>query len=360
MRKILIEGMSGNLGGVETFVHNLYLVLKDKCQVDFITVDPKIPFQDEFESNGSKIHVITPRYKSVSQFKKDIYNVFKKNDYDVFWFNRTTLSSIDTIRLAKKNGVGTVICHSHQSKNMGSAFTAVMHNINRKKVSKYVDYKAACSNVAAEYFFGNNISDVKIFPNAVNVSKYEPDSNRRKEAREKLGLKDELVIGHVGRFAREKNHKQLIDIFDNLSKSTNSYLLLCGVGELMEDAKRQVEEKGIESKVSFLGMRKDIPDIFQAMDVMILPSLFEGLPFVLVEAQASGVPCVVSDTVSPEAKLTDIIDYVPLDAKEDVWKDAILKYKNYEKVSKRDMLNEKGFTFESFEKEVEKIVKPEC
>ena len=356
MKKVLIEGMTDNLGGVETFVHTLYLILKDECQVDFITVDNHIPFQEEFVSNGSKIHHITPRYKSVKQFKADIDKVFKENNYDVFWFNKTTLSSICSIKTAKKYNVSKIICHSHQSKNMGTFFTLCMHKFNSMIVPKYIDYKVACSEVAANWFFGKDISDVKIFPNAVNISKYEPQKEKQEEMKKKLGLEGQFVIGHVGRFAREKNHKLLINIFENFLKKEQAHLILCGEGEFMEDTKNLVKEKHLEDKVSFLGMRKDIPDIFQAMDVMVFPSLFEGLPFVLVEAQASGVPCIVSDTVSPEAKLTNIIEYVKLDADLDTWTEKILEYKDYTKVSKRDQLQEKGFSLETFAEEVEKMI----
>ena len=357
MKKILIEGMSENLGGIETFVHNLYLILKDRYQVDFITVNESIPFQDEFKANGSVIHRITPRYKSVISFKSDINKVFGENNYDVFWFNRTTLSSIDTMRSAKKHGVLKVICHSHQSKNMGSAFTAIMHNINRKKCLKYIDYKAACSGVAAKYFFGKNISDVRILPNAVDISKYEPSCDKQVEMKKKLGLEGKFLVGDIARFAPEKNHTFLIDIFEKLlEKEENAHLILCGNGELMNEIKNKVAGKNLSDKVYFLGMRKDIPDILQALDVFVMPSLFEGLPFVLVESQASGVPCVVADTISPEAKLTDILEYIDLNAGIDVWVNEIMKYREYKKVSKREMLDERGFSLEAFKCEVDKII----
>lgn len=356
MKKVLIEGMTSNLGGVETFVHTLYGVLKENCEIDFITIDDNIPFTDEFTKGGSKIFKITPRYKSVSQFKKDIDKVFEENNYDVFWFNKTSLSSIDTIKSAKKHGVKNVICHSHQSKNMGSFFTLCMHKLNSKKVGKYIDHKVACSEVAANWFFGSDISDVKIFPNSVDISKYEPSKEKQEEMKKKLGLEGKFVVGHVGRFAREKNHEKLVGIFSKIVEKTDAHLIMCGEGELMEDTKNLVKEKNLTDKVSFLGMRRDIPDIFQAMDVMVFPSLFEGLPFVLVEAQASGVPCIVSDTVSMEAKLTDIIEYIKLDADDDVWADHIVKYKDYVKVSKREMLDEKGFSLEAFAGEVNRII----
>lgn len=352
MKKILIEGMTQNLGGIETFVYLLYSVLKEEWQVDFITVDNTIPFENEFLSNGCKIYHITPRYKSAKQFCQDINYVFSHEKYDVFWFNKTTLSSIHTLKAAKKSGVKKIICHSHQSKNMGSFFTLCMHKINMKRVSKFIDCRAACSEVAAKWFFGSNQESVKIFPNAVDISKYEPDSQKILEMKKKLGVEKKFVVGHVGRFAPEKNHKFLIPIFEEVAKKQNAHLILCGIGELQEETKQLVQEKGLEDRVSFLGMRRDIPDVLQAMDVMVMPSLFEGLPFVLVEAQAAGVPCVVSNTVSKEAKLTDILEYVSLDSPIGEWAEKILAYRSYAKVSKRGQLEVKGFSKEKFKEDV--------
>ncbi len=352
MKKILIEGMTRNLGGVETFVHLLYSVLRQEWQVDFITVDDTIPFEDEFLQNGCKIYHITPRYKNAKQFCSDIDHVFETEHYDVFWFNKTTLSSIHTLKAAKKSGVKRIICHSHQSKNMGSLFTLCMHKINMKRVSKYINGRAACSEVAAEWFFGPHPKEVKIFPNAVDISKYEPNEKKMHDMKKQLGVEDKFVIVNVARFAPEKNHKFLISIFEVLSRKQNAHLILCGTGELKPEIEQLVREKGLEDRISFLGMRRDIPDVLQASDVMVMPSLFEGLPFVLVEAQAAGVPCVVSNTVSEEAKLTDILEYVSLESSEEEWADKILSYKQYVKVSKREQLESRGFSKEKFKEEV--------
>lgn len=358
MRKILIEGMSENLGGVETFIHLLFCTLKDSWKIDFITVNDKIPFEEEFLSQGCKIHRITPRYKSVKQFRIDIDRVFAENKYDVFWANKTTLSSSYSVISARKYEVKKVILHSHQSKNMGTFLTLVLHLCNRMRVCRYVDIKAACSQVAAEWFFGKNTEDVQIFPNAVDVSAYEPNSKQRDMVKEKLGLSGKFLVGSVARFAPEKNHAKIIEIFAELvKKNPDAHLILCGTGQLMDATRQLVKEKGIEKSVSFLGARKDMPDIYQAMDVFLMPSLFEGLPFTLVEAQASGIPCVVSDTVSKEAELTDIIEYLPLDRAPEVWAEHILAWRDYKKCSKREQLNEKGFTLEAFSEKVGYILK---
>ena len=358
MKKILIEGMSENLGGVETFIHLLFSVLKDSWKIDFITVNEKIPFEEEFLARGCKIHRITPRYRSIKEFQNDIDMVFNENGYDAFWANKTTLSSSYSIISARNHGVKKIILHSHQSKNMGSLMTLVLHLCNRLRICRYIDVKAACSQVAAEWFFGKQTDDVVIFPNAVDVSAYEPDSGKQEKIKAKLGLSGKFLVGSVARFAPEKNHVKIIEIFEALvRREPEAHLILCGTGDLLEATRQLVRGKGLENAVSFLKARNDMPDIYQAMDVFLMPSLFEGLPFTLVEAQASGIPCVVSDTVSEEAALTDIIEYLPLNGAPEVWAGHILSWKDYQKISKRDQLNEKGFTLEAFKDQVLRILK---
>lgn len=357
MKKILIEGMSGNLGGIETFVHLIYTVLKEDYQVDFITVDDHIPYEEEFLSRGCKIHRITPRYKSVRKFCSDIDDVFSQGGYDAFWFNKTTLSSIHSIQSAKKHGVRKIIVESHQSKNMGSFMTLVMHTVNRMRVGRLADVKAACSKEAADWFFRKNDPEVVVFPNAVDTSVYEPDAEKQRQAKKMLGLENQFVIGSIARFAPEKNHVFLMEVFAEVLKKCDAHLVLCGAGQLEDSIRQIVKEKNLEDKVSFLGMRNDMPAIYQALDVVVMPSLFEGLPFTLVEAQASGIPCVVSSTVSPEANLTDLMTYLSLEQDASVWADKIISLRGYQKISKKDQLEQKGFTVEAFSRMVREILK---
>lgn len=359
MKKILIDGMTNNLGGMETFILLLYEALKDDWKIDFITVDKKIPYEEEFLKNGSTIHKITPRYANIRKYKAEIKNIFQINSYDVLWFNKTTLSSIDCLKEAKRNGVKKVICHSHQSKNMGTPFTQVMHTLHKYSVNRYIDYKIACSKSAAIYFYGKNIDDVEILSNAVNISKYEPQEEISKKKRKELGIDKKFVIGNVARFAKEKNHKFLIDVFEEVCKQIDSVLVLCGTGPLWEEIRGYAKEKGIQDKILFLGVRKDIPEILQAVDVVVFPSLFEGLPFSLVEAQAAGIPCVISDTISKETQITDLVHFLSLEDSIQSWKEEILKYQGYKKVSKRKQLEEKGFSAEEIMQKIRDIVEVE-
>ena len=356
MKRILIDGMSNNMGGIEKFVHTLYEILKDDCKVDFITVDDKIPFEEEFKANGSNIFRITPRYVSVKNYKKDIDKVFKMRHYDVLWFNKTTLSSIDCLKAAKKNGVSKIICHSHSSQNMGGKFTMMMHCLNRKRVGRFIDQRIACSPEAAEWFFGKNHKNVMIFQNAVDIKKYEPDQKIREKIRYELGVEQNFVIGHIGRFSPEKNHKFLIDIFEKVSEQTKAVLLLCGDGALKNEIQEYVKEKQLVDRIFFLGIRNDINRILQAIDCIVFPSVFEGLPFALVEAQAAGVPCVISDTVSKDAGLTELVHFLSLDAPLEEWRDTVLNYKDYRKVSVKKQLADKGYSLDVMKQKVREII----
>lgn len=356
MKRILIDGMTQNTGGVEKFIYTLYTMIKDSYEIDFMTVDKKISYEEEFLKDGCNIYRITPRYVSLRAFQNDIKKVYEQGNYDILWLNKTTLSSIDSLKMAKRNHVGKIICHSHASENLGSLFTLMMHKHNRRSIDKYVDYKVACSENAANWFFGKNIEDVKIFQNAVDIAKYEPKEEIRNQKRKELHVENKFVLGHIGRFSEEKNHKFILDVFAEIAKQTDAQLLLCGDGELKGEIQEYAKNKGIEEKVSFLGIRKDIPELLQAVDVVIFPSLFEGLPFALVEAQAGGVPCVVSDTVSREAKLTDLMHFLSLQDDVKIWAEKILEYREYQKVSKADQLIEKGYSLQTMEKNIREIL----
>lgn len=345
MKRILIEGMSSMMGGLETFVLTLYRNMShEEYHFDFITYDPHIPFEDELLQSGSHIYRITPRSVNFMKYKSDLDKVFKEGNYDIFWSNRTTLSSIRPFQSAKRHGVPIIVCHSHQSKNMGTLFTLCMHTINRYRVKKYITKKAACSDVAAKWFFGND-KEVVILNNSVDTEAYDYNEEKSKKLKSEFGLENAFVVGHIGRFAPEKNHVFLIEIFEKiLEKEKDAVLLLCGDGDKRKETEALVEAKGLQEKVQFLGIRKDIVDILQVLDVMVFPSFFEGLPFVLVEAQAAGLPCFVSDGVSRQAKLTDILEFIPLEKGADYWADVIVGHRGEKRRSKKGQMEKSGFS----------------
>ena len=185
----------------------------------------------------------------------------------------------------------------------------------------------------------------EIVNNAIDTDIYAYSSTRRGEKRQELSISDELVVGHVGRFNQPKNHPFLLEIFAALlKKEPNTVLLLVGGGEDMPKMQNKAQALGIAENVRFLGIHSDVADLMQAMDVFVFPSLYEGLPVTMVEAQASGLPCVISDKVPPECIITDgLVDVMPLSASPELWADKILEKRGFPRTDRRDEIAAHGF-----------------
>lgn len=185
----------------------------------------------------------------------------------------------------------------------------------------------------------------QIINNAIDVAAYSYDPEKRIEMRQKLGLENELIVGHVGRFNPQKNHPFLLDIFAALpKKEPDAVLLLAGGGEDMTKIQAKAQILGIAERVRFLGVRSDVADLMQAMDVFVFPSLYEGLPVTMVEAQAAGLPCLISDKIPPECILTNgLVDVLPLSAEPKTWAATILEKKNFPRSDRRSEIAAHGF-----------------
>ena len=198
----------------------------------------------------------------------------------------------------------------------------------KRKISKYADELFACSKKAGQWMF--NTDNFITLNNAINSKEYAYNEKKSKDLKEALGLSNKFVIGHVGRFFKQKNHTFLIDIFKELSQiNEDAVLMLVGGGELEEEIKNKVNELGLSDKVLFLGVRDDIPDLMQVMDVFLLPSLYEGLPLVLVEAQAAGLKCVISDTISSESIITNNVKIMRLEDSINEWAKCVNSFSRY-------------------------------
>jgi glycosyltransferase involved in cell wall biosynthesis len=217
----------------------------------------------------------------------------------------------------------------------------------RHDLAKKADFLFACSDLAARDVFGDKAVDqgrVKIIHNAIDVKRFTYDQELRNKMREQLGLTDALVLGHVGRFNYQKNHPYLIDIFAAVcEKRDDAVLLLLGEGPDMDVIKEKCRRLNLDDKVIFAGNQKETEKYYQTMDVFLLPSFFEGLPGVLMEAQAAGLRCFVSDTVTREARATDLVTYLSIDQSPASWADEILKTASYERRDTYEALAAAGF-----------------
>lgn len=299
-----------NYGGVEMVVMNYYRNIdKSKVQFDFFALEGStIPQREEIESLGGRVFVV-PKYTHLPKYEKEIQRLFRENNYQIVHCHMNTLG-VFAMYGAKSAGVPVRILHNHSTAGKGETKKNIMKYILRPFAKMFPTELCACSRLAGDWIYGKGTS-YRVFNNAIDLDKYRYDEKKRKELRAELGLKGKKVIGHIGRFCYQKNHNLLVDIFNEVLKiEKDAVLLLIGEGELENEIKEKVKKLGIEQSVLFLGRKADAYRYYQAMDLFLLPSRYEGLPVVGVEAQACGLPCVFSDCVTDEAKLLESTVYV--------------------------------------------------
>lgn len=326
-------------GGVEAVVMNYYRHLDhDKIQFDFICDDDStnIPY-DEIEKLGGKV-ILIPPYQKVFKYQKELRRVLRDGKYKIVHSHINTLS-VFPLYAAKKVGVPVRIAHSHSTTNKKEWKKNLLKQVLRPFSKKYATNYMCCSELAGRWLFGDKAYDegkVYLLNNAIDLDKFKYDKKIRDKKRKELGIKeDTIVIGHIGRFVAQKNHTFLIDIFNQFhKKEKNSILLLAGQGPLQEEIKNKVGELGLDDSVRFLGQRNDANELYQAFDVFLLPSLYEGLPVVGVEAQASGLLCFLSDDMTKETKVLDSTAFMSLSNTDDEWATSILD--NYINFRRKD------------------------
>lgn len=330
MKKVLVFGMTENPGGIESVIMNYYRYIdRNSIQFDFLCNCPKIAYEKEIIDLGGEIYKITPRKKNYFAFKKELNEFMKQNGYkyEAIWVNVCSLANIDYLIYAKKYRIPKRIIHCHNSSNDGGGIKLIVHTFNKHRIERYATDFWSCSEAASPWFFSKKIikfSNYKIITNAIEVSKFKRSQKIRDEYRKRLELEDKIVIGHVGRFHFQKNHHFLIDIFEELVKRSNDYrLILIGQGELQQEIKQMVLTRNLTDKVIFLGAVTDVQNFYQAMDCFVMPSVFEGLGIVALEAQAAQLPCVLADTIPFDVKVNDEVVFVPLESGVKEWADTI-------------------------------------
>lgn len=335
MIKVLQIGMTDNLGGIESYLINYYRKIdKSKVQFDFVNIyHNDLCFQDEIESMGAKVYKLSNYYKHPLRYIRELIKLIKLNKYDIIHCNMNSAVMLYPLIAARLAGARNIIAHSHNASSDKGFIKKILHFINKHFIPFFANYYFACSLKAGEWFFNKKIvnSDrFKVVYNAIDIDNYKFNDRLRIKKRKELNISDnELLIGHVGRFNRQKNHEFLVDLFYDLQKKQpKSKLVLVGVGPNFDFIKDKVEKLGINDKVLFLGQRSDVNELMMAFDVFILPSLYEGLPLVGVEAQASGVPCLFSDSITKEVIINDNNKMLSLNDSLDLWIDNILNLCN--------------------------------
>ena len=312
-------------GGLETMLMNYYRNIdREKVQFDFLVHrSQRAAYDDEIEALGGTIHRL-PRLVPWSRSYRNALDAFfaVHKEYRVVHVHQDCLSSV-ILKAAKKHGIPVRIAHSHNS-NQDKNLLYPVKLFYRRWIPKYATQLFACGKDAGDWMFRG--ASYMVLNNAIDASAYRYDADVAMQMRRSLSIpEDALVVGHVGRFSPQKNHGFLVEIFEKCcQKVSNAYLLLVGDGGFRAQTEECVRNCGLQNRVIFTGVRDDVQKLLQAMDVFVFPSLYEGLPVTMVEAQAAGLPCLISDRVPIECKMTELVRQIPLDAGSDVWADAVV------------------------------------
>lgn len=329
-------------GGIERFVMNYYRHIdRTKIQFDFlVSVETRGYFDDEIKNLGGVIYHAYSLRKNPLKNYMDIARIIKDNHYLIVHRHTGSAFGYFDLHAAKYGGAEYLILHSHNNQ----AGNIILHKLC--KIFLKIDCeKLACSQEAGEWLFGKNAS-FKVISNAIECDKFKFTYEVRKNIRHNWELENKFVIGHVGRFEKQKNHQRLLRIFKRIVDNENESILICvGVGSLLEDCKREAKKLGIQDKVLFLGERSDVNLLMQAFDVFLFPSLYEGFPFVLVEAQASGLFCITSEQVPKECNISGNFFHLNLEETDDVWAKEIVQCKGMVKSREKyaSIMADKGF-----------------
>lgn len=342
-------------GGLENFIMNVYRnINRNKVQFDFLVhYQEQKHFDKEIEKLGGKIYRMTLRDdNNIFKYIKDLNKFYKDHpEYKIIHCHMSSIGFINFL-VAKKNGINIRIAHSHNS-NTEKNLKGFIKFLMLKPLKILSTHNFACSTEAGKFLFGKK--DFKIIPNAIEVEKYRFSSEIRKEGRKKLKIKDELVIGHIGRFEQQKNHKYIIDIFKEvLKENPTAVLILAGNGNLFEKIKLYAYKMKVEKNIKFLGVVKDTYKLYQIMDCFILPSFFEGLPVVGIEAQTSGVKCLFSNSITEEVKIIESSEFLDIGRENiDTWKEKILAIKKYDRESAYEKVKYTNYNIKITAKEME-------
>ena len=329
IRVAQVIGMSD--GGVASVIMSLYRAIdKSKVQFDFLVESKsKIINKDEIEQLGGKV-VIIPSYSNPFKYMKALKNIFKENKYDIVHSNMSTLS-VFTLKAAKQAGIKVRISHSHSTANKKEWKKTLMKTLLKPFAKVYATDYFACSALAGAYLFGKKSMDkgeVYIVNNAIDLKKFAYSEEKRDMIRKQYGIGDKFVVGHIGRMQQQKNQLFLLEIFNELlKKENNAKLLLIGDGPLRSDLEKKIELLNIKDKVVLTGNVANPYHYYSAMDCFLLPSLYEGLPIVGVEAQANGLPCYFADTITKEVNISGNVEFGSINDSPAKWAENIMKKK---------------------------------
>ena len=355
MIKILQIGMDSCLGGIEIFVKNVFNNIDtSKYHFDFIcSSDEKMCFEEDFKSNGCKVYYVTSRKKNIFKNVQEIKRIIKNGKYDIIHWNAMSLSNNIAAMIGIKLGI-SVIVHTHSVWKSSSLKSSILHRFNKFILPKNKVVKLACSIDAGKKLFKKKF---KVLDNGIDLNNFKYNRKKREKIRKELNVDDDIIIvGHVGRLNYAKNHSYLLDIFKEYhNMNSNSILVLIGSGSLEGELKEKSKQLKIDSSVRFLGNRKNTDEFLSAFDLFVFPSKFEGLPIALVEAQVSGLNCIISDTITKEVKVSNRVKLLSLSFEPSKWALEMLNCNINDRSFNTNSNNVKKYDIVNTTKELEKI-----
>ncbi len=362
MKRLLCILSSMDAGGAETFLMKIYRKIdKTQYQMDFcINVKERCFHEDEINSYGGKIYRIPTKTENIREFKKQLTDIVRQGKYQYVLRITSNAMGFMDLKIAKKAGASVCTARSSNSSDGGGVKLLLAHHIGRLLYSRYVDVRIAPSDLAAQYTFGMktyNTGKVTLLRNGLDPDFYTYDLNARKNIRQEYNISENaFVVGHVGRFDEQKNHDFLIEVFKEIKKiKSDAVLLLVGIGSHMEHIKQRVETEKIKD-VIFAGLRADIPGMLSAMDVFVFPSIYEGMPNTVIEAQATGLPCIISSSITKEVNISDNVCFIDLSESAEIWAHKVIESNITERKSGKDLLIEKHYDIDSVTKEFVRLV----
>ena len=316
--RVLVVGWTATTGGIEHFLMAYCGKMnRERVQFDFLCRFSPIACQKEAEKIG-KIYTITRRSSDIMRYYREINDFFREHghEYDIIWDNECMFNDMTPLKKAAEVGIPVRIAHCHNPQNMDKSVIGhvqgFLHRVNHHSLSRYANVLWACSMESAKWACPAMDLPCEVIPNAIDAQMFRFSEQVRREVREQYGLEDCLVVGHVGRLQYQKNQTFLLDAFRHLhEREEKARLVLVGDGPDLTELEAKAVTLGIEREVLFLGNRDDVNRLLQAFDLFVMPSHFEGFGMAALEAQAAGLPCLLSDSVPRETKLTRNVEFIP-------------------------------------------------
>lgn len=328
-------------GGLETFIMNIYRNLdRSKVQFDFIlNYRGDNDYCNEIESMGGKIYLVSRKLSHPVKNYKEVKKIISDNNYQIVIRHSDNAFPVTDLLAAKKGGASRRIYQSHSSNSK----LKILHYYFRTWMKNVPTDRFACSENAGKWMYGK--LDFKVIKNVIDINKNLYNKAVREEELNKWNFNGKKVYAHVGSYSPVKNHKFLINVFSEITKlQENAVLLLIGEGDLRNDLEEQIKALNLQDKVILTGIRHDVPRLLQMADIFMFPSIYEGLPLSLIEAQAAGLRCIISDSITDEVKVTDLVTKMSINDEAVNWaKKAVKLADNYERQNTFNMIADAGY-----------------